>query len=250
MKRRIVLIVSAVVLALLGTVVVYSYINNADKRALDGVKAVTVLVASGPIPAGTPWGDVKNGKYTTTQSYPASSVPNTALKSTSDLSGVTKFAVQTGQVLSTEMFGAKAAAATGSLTIPGNLQAISVSLPSNADVAGYVQSGSEVAVYSIVQTAHPVNGSAVFGTQQYSSKLLLPQTEVLAVSQSTGSGNSGASGALLVTLAVSQKDAERLVLAQKVGDVYLSLLSSSSASKDDGGTVNLGFFNPSPLFTK
>ena len=93
-RRRLVLIISAVVLALIGTAVVYSYISGADRRALNGVKAVSVLVASKPIPAGTDWSAI--GQYASTESFPESSVPTSSLKSTSDAIGtgkVTAFAI-------------------------------------------------------------------------------------------------------------------------------------------------------------
>jgi len=218
-RRRIVLIVSAVVLALIGTGVVYSYINSADQRALNGVKAVSVLVASKPIPAGTAWSSI--GQYTSTQSFPESSVPTSSLKSTSAAVGgskVTTFAVSTGQVLTSEMFAATAAPATGSLQIPGDRQALTIALTPKADVGGYVNPGSDVAVYTgLAQTT-----------------LLIERLRVLAVSQAplvglTGPGaTSPSQESLMVTLAVTQQQAQQLVTAQNHGGLYLALLTSTS----------------------
>ena len=53
MTRRILTIVLAIVLAIIGTGAVLIYAKGADQRALAGQKAVTVLVATQQIPAGT-----------------------------------------------------------------------------------------------------------------------------------------------------------------------------------------------------
>ena len=53
MKRRGLTIVLAVLLAILGTTGVLVYVNHANARALQGQRAVNVLVAKSLIPAGT-----------------------------------------------------------------------------------------------------------------------------------------------------------------------------------------------------
>jgi pilus assembly protein CpaB len=259
MKRRPLLIGLAVLLAVIGTVAVYAYVHSADRRALNGVKTTSVLVATKAIPAGTPWSQVTSGGYATTEQLPESGVPASALTSTGadvPAAETTTFGVQPGQVLVREMFAAKSAA-TGAIQIPGKLQAITIALPASADVGGFVQNGSEVAVYSIFQTA--IGGAAqTLGQQRYGSKLLLPRVTVLAVNTAAPSTVSGTSGTtssasaagLMVTLAVTQQQAERVAVAQKLGDLYLTLLSGSSSSAEDGGTIGTGSFSPTELFTR
>jgi pilus assembly protein CpaB len=53
MSRRILAVVGALLLALVGTGAVFAYVNRADARAVEGQKAVTVLMAAKEIPAGT-----------------------------------------------------------------------------------------------------------------------------------------------------------------------------------------------------
>lgn len=256
MKRRPILLAVALLLALIGTGAVYLYVHTADSRAANGLKATTVLVVTKEIPVGTTWSSVAAGGYVTTESVPVSAAPSSALASTTaDVTSTdaATFAIPTGQILVRQMFATKPAA-TGALAIPGKLQALSIALPSNADVSGFVQPGSQVAVYSVHQLTRSTSSGQQIGQNPFASKLLLPRIAVLAVSQAApttvnGSGASPAN-AVLVTLAVSQEDAERIVLAQKVGDLYLSLLSDSSATAVDGGTLGVGFFNPTPLFTR
>ena len=255
MKRRPILIALAVLLALIGTGAVYVYVHSADSRAVNGLKATTVLVATKQIPVGTPWSAIASGGYVTTESVPASAAPATALSSTSanvTPTNVATYSIAPGQIVVREAFGQKPAA-VGVLNIPGTLQAMTISLPANADVAGYVQPGSQVAVYTILLDQHSKAG-VLEGAQQYVSKLLLARVGVLAVSQpapSTVNGTgTGSAGTTLVTLALTQQQAERVVLAQKAGDLYLSLLTDTSTSSEDGGFFNLGNFNPSLLFTR
>ena len=53
MKRRLLISALALVLAAFGTGVVFAYVKSADNRAIAGLKAVSVLVASRQIPSGT-----------------------------------------------------------------------------------------------------------------------------------------------------------------------------------------------------
>lgn len=54
MNRRLVSAIAAGVLAILGAVLLVSYVNNADSRAMADMDPVEVLVVSAPIAQGTP----------------------------------------------------------------------------------------------------------------------------------------------------------------------------------------------------
>lgn len=256
MKRRPILIALAVLLALIGTGAVYVYVHSADSRAVNGLKATTVLVATKQIPVGTPWSAIASGGYVSTESVPVSAAPATALSSTSanvTPTNVATYSIAPGQIVVREAFG-KQPAAVGPLSIPGTLQAITISVPANADVAGYVQQGSEVAVYSINQITKSAINNQLGGTP-YISKLLLPRVKVIAVSAAAPSSTNGtgsvSAGTVLVTLALTQQQAERTVLAQKIGDLYLALLTDASVSNDgDGGILGAGIVVPNLLFPR
>jgi len=149
-------------------------------------------------------------------------------------------------------------ATTGILGIPKGLQALAVTIPSNADVAGFVQNGSAVAIYLTSKIKLPTSStntqSITAGTDLEVTKLLLPRVSVIAVSQDAPSdlhgGGSTSSNNILVTLAVSQQDAQRIINGQTVGSLYLTLLTDSSVTADDPGILNVGKFNPAPIFVK
>jgi len=274
MKRRIAIVALAVVLAAAGTVAVYAYTRKADQRALADTKAAQVLITDRAIPAGTKWSDVISGGYVHTDRIPVATVPQDAVSSVAAPIGraeVTGSDVGAGQVVLRQMFG-DSKAVTGALAIPAGQIAVSVSVPSNADVAGFVEPHSDVAIFATYKLAgkKASDGSTstpdAMGGQNdsvdlYSTKLLLPRVTVLATSIAAPSDVNGANTAgdatsssststVTVTLALPQKDAERLILSQTVGQLYLGLLSSDSATAPDSGVVNVAKFAPAPIFVK
>src|SRR2546423_1325535 len=62
MKRNVVAIAVGIVLAMLGSLAVLVYVRSADSRALAGKRAVSVLVATKRIPAGTTGARIRTGK--------------------------------------------------------------------------------------------------------------------------------------------------------------------------------------------
>jgi len=264
MNRRIGLIALAVVLALIGTFAVYSYAHNADKRAVAATRHVQVVMADKSVPAGTTWADALKNHYLSQQNIPVNSKPDHAvgsLDASIPTSEVATAQIAPGQVVVREMFG-KASAATGILAIPQGKLAISVSLSSDADVAGFVQPSSQVAIFVTAKLSKPpatvTQGTLGNDTDLYVTKLLLARTTVLATSQvapsdlekAGGSGSSSGNGNELLTLAVTQQEAQQIILAQQTSQLYLGLLSDTSVTGPDGGTINVGLFKPTPIFVK
>jgi pilus assembly protein CpaB len=271
MKRRIAIIALAVVLAAVGTGAVYAYVHKADQRALAGTSAHRVLIVDKAIPAGTRWSDVVSGSYVHADRIPSDTVPRDAVVSMSgSVSGdaVAGADIAAGQIVINQMFGTKTAV-TGALAIPAGKIAVSVSVPSSADVAGFVQAQSEVAIFSTYKVGTKKDSSGQSGTiggandsvDVYATKLLLPRIQVLATSQAAPSNVKGAntasgvsssdqSSSVLVTLALSQGDAERLILSQQIGQLYLALLSDNSVTGPDGGVINSAKFSPVPIFVQ
>ncbi len=264
MNRRILLVILAVGLALGGTLAVYAYAHNADQRAIDNTRAAKVLIVDKEVPAGTSWADAVKGGFFSNERVPVNSAPTTAVADTNaaiPLDEVATATIASGQIVVRQMFGSHTPT-TGVLPIPKGLIAISVSAPKNADVAGFVQAGSEVAVFHTFKLKSPqlAKSGATAGDDLMATKLLLARVEVLAVSQDapsdlnggkTDNGNNSTDN-VLVTMAMSQKDAERLILAQNTGDLYVGLLSQSSVTDaDDGGVLNLALLpHAGPVYLK
>jgi pilus assembly protein CpaB len=140
-----------------------------------------------------------------------------------------------------------AAQVTGALAIPRGMMAVTIALCIPEAVAGNLRAGSEVAVFNTFAghastlTAGP-NCTGPHQQQAYGSvrtQVVLSRVEVLSVGPSAAStrASNGSSvstqNGQLVTLAVSQADAERVIGATEAGLPYLALLTSSSVTRLD-----------------
>ena len=267
MKRRVLTITLAIALAVLGTVGVLAYVHGANTRALAGQRAVSVLVAQDKIPSGTTAGTAFQSGMLVSQKLPASSVPSEAVSSlTPAVSGLVMGTdVQPGQVLLRPMLVASSQL-TGALAIPQGMVAVTVSTCMPGAVAGYVQPGSRVAVFGTYSDksnngSQSCGGSGSGGGGQTNlthvhTRVLLPRVLVLAVgaapvsdqngtssgtgfSSSSSNQNASSQNAVMVTLAVDQADAERLITLDTSGLTYLALLTPSSHTAFDPFTAPL-----------
>jgi pilus assembly protein CpaB len=246
MRHRGALIVIAAVLAIAGTVGVYSYLKGADSRALADKQATSVIIAQKRIPAGTTIAKIKSGGYVRSDKVPASARPAGALLALDEVAGtdVSLADVPSGQVVLESMFG-KREPTTSGLKIPDGKLAVSITVATDADVAGYVQPGSEVAVFDTYMLLEKGPAGAKQGGKpedDWATTLLLPRVPVLAVSQGPPNGDAKATAAqmLVVTVAVDQADAERLIHVRQTGNLYLGLLTSRSVTAPTPGVDNQG----------
>ena len=264
MKRRLLIIVLALILAAVGTTGVLSYVRGADTRAIAGMKAVSVLVAQKKITSGTTAGSALHGGLLASQTLPASSVPSSALSAiTGDLASLVLSAdLQPGQLLLRPMLVTPAQTTSG-LAIPPGQMALTVAFCLPEAVAGAVQAGSEVAVFDTVGnatiSAQPgCSGSHGEITGTIKTRVVLTRVQVLSVGTASSAGTASAStasalaggssassgGGTLVTLAVTQAQAEQLIQMTETGMPYLALLTSNSRTTSDAG--HLLSVNPAP----
>jgi pilus assembly protein CpaB len=251
MKRRVLTISLALVLAIAGSGVVLAYVKGANARAVAGLKAVTVLVAQKEIPAGTSAGAAWQDGLLRGETLPAQSVPTEAVGSiTADLDSlVMSSEIMPGQVLLRPML-VRAAQASGGLAIPAGMVAVTIPLCLPQAVAGYVQAGSQVAIFDTVssQSMAPQQSCSQLGQVRQAqpsgqTRIVLPKVQVLAMSGGTSGSGTGAGnqtqGSVLVTLAVDQADAERVIQVAETGLPYLALLTPNSQTGFDTTTQSL-----------
>lgn len=265
MKRRMLTAVLAFLLAVLGTIGVLAYVRGANNRALQGMRAVSVLVAQRGIPSGTTASDALRDGLLTVERLPASAVPPNALPSINGVGSlVTSSTVQQGELLLRPML-VQRAQATGGVAIPQNKLAVTVELCLPAAVAGYVHAGSQVAVFNtygdkslnVEDTCGGSHQSQAIGAVH--TRIVLTKAEVLSVgtapTSTSGSGTgssalaadatSGSTAtAVLVTLAVDQADAERVITLSQTGLPYLGLLTAQSGTHFDTNILPPLFQSP------
>ena len=258
MKRRMLTAALAFLLAVLGTIGVLAYVRGANERALQGMKAVSVLVAHAGIPSGTTAQTALRDGLLIQERLPASAVPPNALDSIAGLESlVTSTAIQPGELLLRPMLVEKGQT-TGGIAIPAGDMAVTAQLCMPEAVAGNVKAGSYVAVFDTYTraTAQITAQPNCTGPHQQQNphpvltSLVLKRALVLSVGQQPLSGSgptaatsadspaSGSAAEVMVTFAVSQADAERLIQLTETGLPYLALLTSSSKT-DFGLTAPL-----------
>jgi pilus assembly protein CpaB len=260
MKRRVLTIALAVALAVLGTVAVLVYVNQADARAVAGQQAVTVLVANETIPSGTKASDAMSSLRKET--LPASSVSSDAVAEiTADQDSlVTSTNLSSGQLLLKSML-VPAEQASGALAIPKGKVAVTITLCKAEMVAGNVRVGSQVTVFGTVvaggnsePTAQPnctgQHKQQVSGKGIGNTRVVIPKVQVLAIgpapsatSEDDSKTNNAAVGSstqndmTLVTFAVNQDDAERLILLTQTGLPSLAVHGPDAEIKPDDHIV-------------
>jgi pilus assembly protein CpaB len=253
----------AALLAVFGIVAVLAYVANTHNRVVKDMSPQYVLVAKQPIPSGTRAQAAVKNKLLTREQLPTSSVPIDALHSiTADNANlVTSTAIQPGQLLLKEML-VPARQVTGAIAIPDGKVAISVELCLAEDVAGYVKPGSHIAVFDTFQNGSNQNleqsCQSTHQTQDKDSvftRLLLPDVEVLSVSAAppptsgttssdgtvltSGASTATGQGAVFVTVAATQKEAEQLILAAQTGLPYFALTTLDSGITRDTAPAQL-----------
>lgn len=237
MDRRRILLVVAVVVALLGTALVFLYVRGADARAEERFDTVDVLRAVVPIEAGETIDDAAaNGKLALQPVARDYLLPNYQTSVESLAGSVATVRILPGEQIVTDKFGAEAEAQASALVLPKGQIAISISLSDTARVAGFINPGTEVAIF--------LNGTEVDG-QAY-SRLLLDRVEVIAVGSTSttqtttttpeGTATTEQLPRTLMTLALDQPDAERVLFAQGAGELVFALITEDSNVDEGPGT--------------
>ena len=256
MSRRISLMALALVVALIGTAAVFSYAKKADARAVEGQQTLSVLVAKSMLPVGTKAADANTKGMLKLDQIPKKYVPDGALTNIKDVQNlVVGSDIQAGQILLRSMF--VTTADTSVLSIPGDKMAVSVQLEDPARVAGFVVPGSEVAIFDTFDSASadatvtqtgPTSATAQVTADKKQTRILLPRVKVIAVGatalvkKQAATDNQDKVPTAILTLAVSQQEAEKLVHAVETGTLYFALLTERSKTAPAPGVDNRTLF--------
>lgn len=244
MGRRTVLLVVAFLLAALGTGLVFSYVNSANDRALEDQKPKRVLVVKTLLAQGTTVRDAEKAGAFELKVVASASIAEGALSDLAPVRDLVALApLFPGEQVLAAKFGAAGTASV--LPIPNGKLAISVQLADPARVAGFVEPGSEVAIFTTGSIAAaglpPTDFSAV----------LLPRITVLAVGPTTVTQAAGSTAAAnqealpraILTLAVTQREASQIFLAESKAELSLALLNKSSTTQKTSPVTLSNLFN-------
>jgi pilus assembly protein CpaB len=244
MARRSVLLIVAVLIALAGTAMIVLYVQGIDERATEGQELVEVLVATEAIEVGESVEAAQEAGKFDTKEVRRTDVVDGALSSTSAISDL----VATGPIYPGEQLIAKKFGTLGdtqSLVIPEDMMAISVELTDFERVAGFVNPGNEVAVFATATNAvalQPDNSERRLGTY---TRIVLTRNLVLGVGTTsvtarTTQGEDGETATeevarTILTIAVTQEQAEKLIQADRTSELNFALLTDDSQSADNEG---------------
>jgi pilus assembly protein CpaB len=239
MGRRTLLLIAALVVAALGTTGIFLYVNGVDKRAEAGYNLVQVLVATTPIAAGTSAQAAEDSGAFELRPFIASSVEG--LAALGDVSAIADqvalSSIAAGSPILASQFGAPGESTV--LPMPAGKLAVSLRLEDPERVAGFVEPGSNVVVFYTAAGA---------GAGPEVTRVLLESVPVIAagattlVSAATDSGEP--INQALLTVAVDQGDAQKIVYAQGHGKITFGLLNDKSeVDKDEAGTSAQNLFD-------
>ena len=233
MKSRLLAGLAAVVLAIVGAILVVSYAQGADSRAVQNLQPVTVMVVQKAVPAGTPVATLQT--FVASQELPGKAVSKTALKNLDGQAGkVTAVDLLPGEQLVAERLVEPEALKTGgSVDVPEGLQEISFQLDPQRVVGGRLVPGDHIGIF-ISQKKGGLEAKPEKETTQLAiHKVLVTAVQRAPVptpsAQPTASGaaapaedTSLPNGALLLTVAVNDVNASKIVYGAEFATLWLS----------------------------
>ena len=244
MKSRLLAGAAAVVLAIVGAMLVMSYALGADQRAVKNLEPVSVLVVRMAIPAGTPVEAM--GASLATEQLPATAVTSSSLMSLEDATGkVASVDLIPGEQLVAErLIEPENLKSLGSVDIPAGLQEVSFQLEPDRVVGGRLVPGDYVGVFVSMDTGGLADKADKETTKLTVRKALVTAVqrapEVTPAAQPTPTASATADprdttlpvGSLMLTVAVSDVDAAKIIFAAEYAKMWLS---KEPLDSTDGG---------------
>ncbi|MCX2747081.1 SAF domain-containing protein [Arthrobacter sp. MI7-26] len=241
MKSRLLAGSAAALLAVVGVILVFSYAQGADQRAVQNLAPVDVLVVKAAIPAGTSVDAMKDSLAT--QQLPQSAVPTSALHTLGDSAGkVAAVDLVPGETLVAERLVAPDALKTpGNVKVPAGLQEVSFQLEPQRVVGGLLVPGDHIGIFISMSSDKQTTELAI---HKVLVTLVQRAPQAAASAQATPNPSSGAAGSrdsalptgsLLLTVAVNDLDASKIVFAAEFEKIWLS--KEPLDAKDSGPTV-------------
>ncbi len=231
MKARLLGGIAALLLAAIGTVLLVTYVQNADHRAAQGLEPTNVLVVQEKVPAGTPVENLAN--VVELESVPSSAVPASAVSSLAELKGkITSVELQPGEQLLATRLVAPEELVRGTVPVPDGMQEVTVQLEPQRVIGGKVKAGDTVGLFI---SYDPEGESSPAQTKLVVHKMLVTGIQRAAESND-GAGQDEATtvpqGSLLVTLAGDDRNAAKIVHGSEFGKIWLSKEPAEAKESD------------------
>ncbi len=230
MGRRVLAVLAAVVVALIGVVAVVVYANGADARAVAGQEPQTVYIAKLLVPAGTTAAEaVATGLIVPTQ-VAAKGLPAGALSKIDDSTGklLAMTDIAPGEFVVASRFGTTPLGQKA-IQVPDGQIAISVALSDPAKVGAFVTPGSHIVIYDTFVPA-AIGAAQAGAVATKTTRVLLDDVLVIAIGSTSLTPPAAADGqaaaastGTLVTVALTPDTAAKLVHGIQTGTLYAGL---------------------------
>jgi len=269
-NKKLVGVLAAVVMAIVGTGVLVLFVQGAEDRALEGEELVTVLTADAQIPAGTPAEQLEG--LVSEERIPTKIAPEGVVSDLVSLAGlVTSVDLVPGETLLVNRFvdpeNFTARRGGGNVEVPEGLLEVTLALSQEQFIGGIPVPGNTVALVALGERADFINPTAdpLAGVQQDPAtqtteqelkvaKIIIQQALVTNVqgnplpAQPVAGAASDptqrvapAEGSLLVTLAMEGPDVERLIYVRDAqslnANIHMALHSGDALVPSTGISV-------------
>ncbi|MGI9624108.1 MAG: Flp pilus assembly protein CpaB [Acidimicrobiales bacterium] len=254
MRRKIVMVVAALLCGVLGTALLVRFVQGAESRALEGEQLVEVFVVTEYVPAGTSGSAMLTGDLVAVAEVPVKVRPSGAVVAANDIAElVAETDLFAGEQLVMDRFVDPEAFDRRPSTVqaPEGYIELTVSMGPERVMGGFISPGDTVAVFasfgpfSVQGEQVEIDGVDVELPEELSSdisvetpdtthvlmhKVLVTEVQVEEIPvepdpeepRLANAPRLAPSGNLLVTLALTTPEAERLVFAREYGSLYMA----------------------------
>jgi pilus assembly protein CpaB len=232
------------VLAIVGTLLLVSYVQGTEARAQADLNPVEVLVLKEQVPQGSDLEKIKSAVKLT--SLPSASVPNGALKSLDGMDGkVAAVDLVPGEpLLGVRLADPDSLAAPGSVPVPKGMQEISVQLEAQRVVGGRISAGDTVGIVMLFDKGAVKESPDIESGQQVFHKVLVTsvQRSLPKASKSKSTETDPAeqantelpTGQMIITFARNDADSAKIAFGAHFGSLWLTKEPSTA---DEGAAV-------------
>ena len=230
MKSRLIAGTAAIALAIVGALLIIFYAQGADQRAMATTKPVDILVVKTAIPAGTPVNEMAASLVV--EKVPAAGVAKSALSTLDNKAGTVSAVdlVPGEQLLAERLVAPEEVKAEGTVEVPAGLQEVSFQVEPKRVVGGRINVGDHVGFFlSFDNGAYKAKGDDAT-TQLTVHKALVTAVQRAPQAASAEKAEDGTNpqdtalpeGSLLLTVAVNDVDAGKIVFASEFGRLWLT----------------------------
>jgi pilus assembly protein CpaB len=223
--RAVVILVLALVMGVVSVVLVNTYLQQqVDERQTANISQTRPVVVAKKNLA---FGDKLNEESIVVVEYPSESVPEGAFRAINEVLNTEKPAIALADIKEKEIllpFKISPHGARGGLPakIPEDMRAMTIAVNEVKGVAGFVLPGDFVDVLHTTTVGRRDNKPV--------TRVLQQNVQVLGVDQLSSDKENEPRVVNAVTLLVTQRDGQRLTLAQKMGELNLLLRNEFDAS--------------------